>query len=152
MFFQYKGKWYTKTDFNRRERLRVILSGMKSRCYNKDVIAYKYYGAKGINVCDDWLNDFEIFYFWALENGYQDGLTIDRIDVNGNYEPSNCRWVTKKEQANNKTSNIYIDCYGEKLTAAQAAKKYNINASRLRNEAKKPNFNFDDFIKTVYQK
>lgn len=152
MFLQYKGKFYTKTDFNRRKKLRNILNNMKCRCYNPDVIAFKYYGAKGVTICDEWLNDFEQFYFWSLENGYQENLTIDRIDVNGNYEPSNCRWVTSKKQANNRTSNIYVDCYGEKLTAAEAASKYNINVTRLRREAKKQNFEFDSFMKQLHKK
>ena len=76
--------------------------GMIQRCYNPKTKAYKDYGGRGITVCDEWLHDSKAFCDWAMANGYQEGLSIDRIDVNGNYEPSNCRWATAKQQANNK--------------------------------------------------
>lgn len=86
----------------KRTRLYRIWCGMKRRCYNLNDAAYKYYGGRGITVCNDWKKDFIPFYEWALANGYADNLTIDRINVNGDYSPINCRWVTMAEQNNNK--------------------------------------------------
>lgn len=84
---------------------------MKQRCYNKKLPQYKDYGGRGVAVCSEWLHDFMSFYGLAMANGYTDNLTIDRIDVNGNYEPNNCRWVTDKQQAQNRRSckNITIN-------------------------------------------
>ena len=110
-------------------RLHRIHHNMKNRCYNQNFKEYKNYGGRGITVCEEWLNPEKIkidgthisntskglvsFKEWALANGYSDELTLDRIDVNGNYEPSNCRWVSRKTQCNNKTNNHYITDKGK---------------------------------------
>lgn len=83
-------------------RLHRIWTNIKTRCYNVNSPNYKRYGGRGIAVCFEWRNSFELFYQWAMSNGYSDDLTIDRIDVNGDYEPSNCRWATVAEQQRNK--------------------------------------------------
>lgn len=83
-------------------RIYRIWCGMIARCKYPSNASYKWYGARGITVCDEWQNSFKSFYDWAMSHGYNDTLTIDRINVNGNYEPSNCRWATWKEQAMNK--------------------------------------------------
>ncbi len=82
--------------------------GMKSRCYDKNDSHYSYYGGRGIIICDEWLNSFDAFAQWSVENGFSDNLQIDRIDNNGNYEPSNCRWVTLKENCRNRSTNVMI--------------------------------------------
>jgi len=83
--------------------LYVVLEGMKARCYNKNSPSYKHYGGRGISICAGWVDDRRSFVAWALENGYEKGLTIDRIDNDGNYEPSNCRFVTRAENCRNTT-------------------------------------------------
>ena len=85
-----------------KSRLYSIWQGMKKRCYSKKQINFKYYGGRGITVCDVWRNSFEAFRDWALANGYRNDLTLDRIDPNGNYSPDNCRWATWSQQNKNK--------------------------------------------------
>ena len=89
-------------------RLYGIHQKMKDRCLNPQNEHYQNYGARGITICKEWLDSYTSFYTWAMDNNYSDDLSIDRIDVNGNYEPSNCRWVTTKEQARNKRNTIKI--------------------------------------------
>lgn len=83
-------------------RIHSIWKGMKKRCTYQKYIQFGNYGGRGITVCDEWADDFMSFYNWSMENGYSDNVTLDRIDANGNYEPSNCRWATMTEQARNK--------------------------------------------------
>lgn len=88
-------------------RLYYVWMGMRKRCYDSQNNVYSYYGGRGITVCDEWRDNFQSFYDWAIANGYDENApygkcTIDRIDVNGKYEPSNCRWVSMAEQNKNK--------------------------------------------------
>lgn len=100
---------HTKYSDKVPKRLLKIYDKMKQRCYCVNNKSYSKWGARGIRICDEWLNDKSAFIDWALDNGYNDNLTIDRIDVNGNYEPSNCRWATAKVQANNRRNNRLVE-------------------------------------------
>lgn len=105
---------------------------MKTRCYNTNSPTYKNYGGRGIKVCDEWVNNFEAFYKWSMENGYKDGLQIDRIDNDGDYGPSNCRWVTSKENYNNRRTSRFVTINGETKTIAQWCEIYNIKDNVVR--------------------
>lgn len=116
---------------NTKNRLYRIWHNMKSRCYLETFTRYKYYGARGITVCEEWRNSFLAFSNWAMANGYRDDLQIDRIDNDGNYEPSNCRWVTKMKQESNKSTNVYVSYQGEKKTVAEWARFFNMDRCLL---------------------
>ena len=104
---------------------------MKQRCYDKNIKGYKNYGGRGITVCEEWKNDFKKFYDWAMQNGYTEELTIDRIDNNGNYEPSNCRWVTIKIQNRNTRANRNITYNDETHCLVEWAEILNIKKETL---------------------
>lgn len=112
-------------------KIHGLWKGIKSRCFNKNHIHYDKYGGRGITICDKWLL-FENFYDWAIKNGYKEGLSIDRIDNNGNYEPSNCRWTTQKEQNSNKRNNVFIDYKGKTYTLSELARNVGINRKTLK--------------------
>ncbi len=116
---------------HRKERIYRIWTGIKTRCNNPNDVTYKRYGGRGIKVCDEWLNNFQAFYDWAMANGYSDDLTIDRINTNGNYEPSNCRWSTQKEQQNNKRNNRLITYNGQTKTIMQWSQEIGIKHATL---------------------
>lgn len=113
-------------------RLCSIWRAMKVRCYSQNSQAYPNYGGRGIKICDEWKNDIEAFYTWAMANGYDDHLSIDRIDVDGNYEPSNCRWADKRTQANNTRSNRILECDGKAQTISQWSAETGIKAHTIR--------------------
>lgn len=113
-------------------RLYTAWKNMRQRCVNENRKDYPAYGGRGIAVCPEWQNSFPAFMAWALETGYQDGLTIDRIDTNGQYCPENCRWATKKEQANNRRSNRVLTMGGKSQTMQLWADELGIEASTLR--------------------
>jgi len=108
-----------------------VWTAMKQRCLNKSCDAYKYYGGRGITACDDWVNGFINFYNWAELNGYKKGLTIERVDNNGNYEPENCIWVTQKHQNTNKRGNRIIEYQGHALCVSEWSIKLGINRNSL---------------------
>ena len=109
-----KGRYSMRTHGMSKSRLYRIWCGIKKRTSESaDERHKKDYFERGIKVCEEWSESFETFQEWALDNGYDDNLTIDRINNDGNYEPGNCRWITLKEQQNNKSTCIYIS-YGGK--------------------------------------
>ena len=134
-----------KTHGETKTRLYNIWHGMKRRCYKEYDEFYHLYGGRGISVCDEWKNSFESFRDWALEHGYSDKLSIDRIDVNGNYEPSNCRWATQREQCNNTNHNKIVEYHGEKGVCESMCRKLNVNQTTIRSRMKN-GYSFEDAV------
>lgn len=101
-------KKYDFADIRRESQPRLYRTwiNIKSRCFNPRSTNFQNYGGRGITMSNQWVNDFKSFHTWSMSHGYTDSLTIDRIDVNGNYEPDNCRWITYKEQNMNKRNSV----------------------------------------------
>lgn len=112
-------------------RLYGIWSGMKDRCYNSKHNRYYRYGERGIKICDEW-QDYLIFKEWALSHGYQNDLSIDRIDTNGDYEPSNCKWATREEQMNNTSRNQNITYKGRTQTLTLWCRELGLDYGRTK--------------------
>lgn len=102
-----------------KDRLYRIWAGMISRCHTPSQSSFKNYGGRGISVCDEWRYDFYPFYDWSMKNGYKEDLTIDRMDLNGNYCPENCRWIPFSEQCNNTRQSHFITIGEKTLTIKQ---------------------------------
>ena len=118
-------------------RLFRIWSNMKTRCYNDHSPSFKWYGARGITMCNEWRNDFKLFYEWAMSNGYRDDLTIDRIDNDGNYCPENCRWETTKSQALNTRRNHLVEMNGEIKSLSEWCEILSINYRTVQDRLKR---------------
>jgi len=114
-------------------KLYGVWKTMKQRCYDRNKQHYACYGGRGIVVCDEWKDDFLAFYNWAMANGYKEGLSIDRIDVNGNYEPANCRWVSHIEQCNNRRDNTCLSLGDETHTISEWSRILGIRPNTLQN-------------------
>jgi len=110
----------SRDDNGKKTRLYRIWTGIKTRCFNPNDHAYKNYGGRGITICDEWLN-YTNFYNWAMSNGYRENLTIERIDNDGNYEPSNCTWITRGEQAYNRKTSFRVTYKDETKTLSEWA-------------------------------
>lgn len=115
---------------NKNNQIYSAWKGMKNRCLTKSSTMYRYYGGRGIVICDEWF-DFNNFQNWAANSGFFSGATLDRIDFNGHYEPANCRWVTQLEQANNKSNNRYLTYQGTTASLASICRHYNANYKRV---------------------
>lgn len=143
---------YPKFNIKKRNEMhdgdiKCVFYGIKDRCFNKDRKDAKWYFDKGITVCDEWLNNTESFVKWAKENGYKKGLTIDRIDPNGNYCPENCRWVDMETQNNNQCNSVKYLCDGEYLSLAQISRKKNMGYRTLL-ARKNRGWSIEDIIST----
>ncbi len=130
-------------------RIHNIWANMKSRCFNTSDKRYPDYGGRGITICDEWNESFLSFYNWAMENGYDDRLTIDRVDNDGGYSPSNCRWVSNQEQSRNRRSNINIKIGNVTKTLTEWCEIFDlpfnrVNARYRRNEC----ISLDDLFKS----
>lgn len=119
-----------------KERLYTMFHNMHKRCYDKDHISFRNYGGRGIGVSEEWRNDFESFYEWSIKNGYNDNLTIDRINNDNDYSPVNCKFITHKEQQNNRRDNVFVSYEGDTRTISQWSEskgiKYSVLQSRLK--------------------
>lgn len=129
-------------------RLFNIWANMRDRCNNAKNKRYDRYGGRGISVCKEWENDYISFANWARENGYKDDLTIDRIDVNGNYEPSNCRWANMKTQQRNRSNNHMVTIDGETKALAEWCEIYGNNLPLVSNRISNMGWDEETAIKT----
>ena len=125
-------------------RIHRIWANMLQRCTNPKCSRYKNYGARGIQVCEEW-KDFMSFYNWAIDNGYTDTLTIERKDVNGNYEPNNCEWITSQKQSLNTTRSVKFTYNGITKNLSEWAKLFNTKWNILNYKIK--HSNYSDFEK-----
>ena len=121
----------------RNTRLYRIWASIKTRCYNENDPHFERWGKRGIKMCDEWRNDFKVFYDWSMSHGYSDELTIDRIDNDGNYEPQNCRWTTIKEQNKNKRNVKYITYAGKTQTIPEWTKELRLGKETIRERLKR---------------
>ena len=130
-------------------KLYSVWVNMRNRCFNSNNKSFVYYGGRGISVCDEW-NEFLNFEKWAIQNGFKENLTLDRIDVNGNYEPENCRWISRKEQMRNTRSNHLLTYNGDTKTMAEWAEITGIPYSTLKQRINKYNYSVEKaFTKPV---
>lgn len=130
-----------------KQKLHRTWQNMVWRCYRKEHTSYKYYGGRGIKVCEEW-QKFEPFYHWAISNGYADNLTIDRINVNGDYEPSNCRWATMKAQANNRRSSHFVTYNGTTKTVAEWAEEVGISQQAMLERLSSSHWSIEEAVTT----
>ena len=122
-----------RTHGGKKTRLYSIWRSMKKRCTEPNCQAFPHYGGRGITICEEWISDFAEFRKWAHENGYENSLTIDRINNNGNYCPENCRWATRKEQQNNKRNTLYRTFQGTTKTVVDWMEELGISRYDAKN-------------------
>lgn len=137
-----KRKYYPKN-----KKIYAAYNDMRGRCYNKNRDRYKSYGGRGIRVCSFWLKSYKSFENWALKCGYEDGLTLDRIDVNKDYHPENCRWVTKEEQGFNKRNTLWIRYKGQNESMAKLCKLHGVSYRKAYYRCITNKMPFEEYLK-----
>lgn len=143
----------TKHGFNKRGRVQAIYTkwiNMKNRCNNPKNKSFKYYGGRGISVCKEWSDDFQAFCDWAMKHGYRDDLTIERVDVNGNYEPNNCKWIEFKEQGKNTRRNHFVEIDGQVLCVMDWCRKIGMGKSNAYVHAKQQGLTIEEYLTKHY--
>lgn len=146
--YNYRGdkRGCTKTHCLSGTRIYSCWTDMKRRCYNPKNKRYDNYGGRGISVCEEWRNDFKAFYDWAMANGYTDELTLDRINVDKNYEPTNCRWASQVEQMRNTTRNRYLTAFGETKTTAEWSEIFGVRQDVIKDRLNKLHWDVEEAI------
>lgn len=151
-----KGNKFGEKHGKSHTKLYKIWKGVRMRCYSKTCKGYKNYGGRGIKMCEEWKSNFESFYEWAMSNGYFEGkrgeCTIERKDVNGDYEPDNCEWRTIQEQQNNKRNSHFITFKGKTQTLTNWAKELGIDRSTLRDRLKVSKWSIEKAFTTPVKK
>ena len=125
---------------------------MKNRCENKNSKDYKDYGGRGITICDEWQNDFVEFLYWSLKHGWENGLSIERKDVNGNYCPENCCYIPLSEQPKNRTCTTRIEFNGEVHSISEWARIKGMNRSTLKERLNSKNYTLEEALNTPVNK
>jgi hypothetical protein len=133
-----------------RTRIYRTYAKMKARCYRETEPSYKNYGARGIKICDEWLNNFKAFYDWAIANGYSDDLSIERLDVNGDYCPENCTWIPLSEQTENRRCNIMITREGKTQSLNRWSRELGIPWATIRGRMKR-GMSFEEAISIMIE-
>lgn len=145
MGYSEKGKQgFQSTHCLRSHPLYRIWQHMKNRCFNKNSNDYKDYGARGIIVCEDWKTDFVEFLYWSIKNGWKEGLSIERKDYNGNYEPANCCWIQLSEQSKNRRGLRLIEFNGQIHTLSEWSRITGIKRSTLKQRLTSGNFTLEE--------
>lgn len=135
-----------KTHGESHTKLYKTWISLKRRCNNPKDTAYDKYGGRGIKVCDEWLHSFITFKEWAMSNGYNSCLSIDRIDVNGDYSPSNCRWTNDIIQARNRRNTVYVTYHGETASLEEMCQKLDVNVNTIRSRINKYGHTFESAV------
>lgn len=143
---------YLRNSQKENKRLWGIYHGMKKRCLNKNDARYKDYGGRGIKICKEWLLSFDNFADWAKSNGYKDDLTIERIDVNGDYEPGNCKWITLKQQARNKRDTIRVTYRGVKKPLIEWCEELGLDYDTIHDRIFARNWKVEKAFETLSQR